>query len=50
MTDAYYMGQQAAMRGDDILMNPYDDHDAQNEEWFFGFADWLIDNDCVMSA
>jgi hypothetical protein len=38
MSDAYDMGYAAYERGDDIDMNPYDERDAQHDEWGDGYA------------
>jgi len=33
MTDANDLGRDAYLRGDDISLNPYDERDAQHDEW-----------------
>ena len=37
--NAYEEGADAYYRGDDISMNPYDDRDAQFDEWEDGYSD-----------
>ena len=42
MTDAYEQGREAYYRGDEAELNPYDDADAQWEQWRDGFwGGWL---------
>lgn len=36
--DAFEEGRESYWRGDDIDMNPYDDMDAQFDEWEDGYA------------
>ncbi len=38
MSDAYILGQDAYLRGDDISLNPYDEKDAQHDEWDDGYS------------
>jgi hypothetical protein len=42
MSDAYQLGEDAALRGDDVDMNPYDERDAQHDEWEDGYARAMI--------
>lgn len=39
MSDAYQLGQEAFERGEDMELNPYDDMDAQHDDWDFGWFD-----------
>ena len=49
MTKAYKDGMEAARAGKDITDNPHA-NPIDEEEWFCGFSDFIIGNDCVMSA
>lgn len=37
MSDANMLGRDAYLRGDDLSMNPYDESDAQHDEWDDGY-------------
>lgn len=39
MSDAYQLGKEAHDRGDDFSLNPYDQSDAQYDEWRHGWFD-----------
>ncbi len=39
MSDAYNMGRDACLRGDDSGMNPFDDQDQQFYDWLDGWYD-----------
>ncbi len=38
MSDAWQLGYDAYLRGDDIDMNPYDEQDARHDEWDDGYG------------
>lgn len=43
ITDAYNQGKEAFLRGDDISLNPYDDRDAQFDDWRGGWMDEYVE-------
>ncbi len=43
MSDAYMLGRDAHDRDEDLDMNPYDDKDAQFDEWRYGWMDAYVD-------
>ena len=46
-SDAFALGQEAFHRGDGIELNPYDNLDAQSDEWYEG---WLAEQGVEIAA
>ena len=43
MSDAFELGRQAFLSGDDISLCPYDESDGQHDEWEDGwFSEYMI--------
>jgi len=44
ISDAYILGGQAYLRGDDESLCPYDESDAQFDEWHDGYNHELVND------
>jgi ribosome modulation factor len=44
VSDAYLLGCEAFLRGDDISLCPYDESDAQSDEWKHGWMDEYVES------